>query len=394
MIQHLVGQMQALQPWMLEHRRRLHEAPEVGLELPDTHAYLAGALQRLGLEPDSRPGSGVTAVIRGSAGSGVTHVLRSDMDALPVQEPTGLDFASRRSGAMHACGHDLHMAMLLGAARHLCEHPPADDVVLAFQPGEEADRGALLTLALPALQFTGPATAFALHVNAVLPPHTVNVRSGTFTAHGDWFSVSFHGAGGHAGLPHLTGNPIWAIAEFVSELDAASAEIAETEPVVATVTEVASGNTVNVIPVTGRLRGTLRSLNPRRRADLRAGVRAVAEHAARVGRVSPHVEILEGCPAVENDPGYIAELGRLLAASDLASRVVAMPTASMVIEDFAYFLHRWPGAMVYLGAQVEGGTAFNHSADVLFDEDVLATGVALHVLATGAGAVARAAGAG
>ena len=132
-----------LQGWMTEQRRLLHQHPEVGLDLPDTHAHIDDVLRSCGLTPERHDQSGLTVALTGTDPDGSTKVLRADMDALPVTEASGVPFPSRRPGAMHACGHDLHMAMLLGAARAFADQPPRPDVVLAFQPGEEADRGAL-----------------------------------------------------------------------------------------------------------------------------------------------------------------------------------------------------------------------------------------------------------
>ena len=149
--------LQASLAWMVEHRRHLHAHPEVGLELPDTHDHVLMTLRALGLDPEVRPGAGVSVRIVGHGHSGHVRVLRADMDALPLQEKKGLSFASQRPGSMHACGHDLHMAMLLGAARSFVTSPPRNDVVLAFQPGEESDRGAQRTLGHETLQL-GPTT--------------------------------------------------------------------------------------------------------------------------------------------------------------------------------------------------------------------------------------------
>jgi hippurate hydrolase len=299
------------------------------------------------------------------------------MDALPLTERTGLPYASELGGAMHACGHDLHMAMLLGAAEMFRAHPPRHDVVLAFQPGEESDRGALEILKHENLQLGDEASAFAIHVNAVLDSGVVAYRKGTFMGHGDWFKVVYKGAGGHASAPHLTGNPIEAIAEFVHRLSAVVAELGVEEHLVATVTEVLSGNTVNVIPTVGTLRGTLRTTSLEQRTRLHAALTLAAAQAGALWRVGHEAEIVEGYPAVVGDDDFIESLVEALRLAGLGAKLAPMAQPSMVIEDFAYFLQKWPGAMVYLGAEVGSTPSFNHSDDVLFDETVMTTGLAL-----------------
>ncbi|MCU1537950.1 MAG: hypothetical protein JWP82_2301 [Humibacillus sp.] len=374
-------QAAAEQEWMVGHRRHLHRQPEVGIDLPDTHAHVARTLTDLGLEVESHPAAGVTARIPGSHPDGVVSVLRADLDALPVTERTGLPFASERAGAMHACGHDLHTAMLLGAAKVLTQVPPRRDTVLVFQPGEESDRGALAVLAHDTLDLPGPATAFALHVHATAAPGEILWRPGVFMAFGDWFRVDLTGPGGHASQPHLVGNPVDASGELTAALRLAVAELSRDEPVVATVTESRIGNTVNVIASSGRLRGTLRSLSPGSRTALIDRMRAIAADVARNHRLGVEVTVVEGYPAVVNDAAFTSRLVERLTTSGEAQRLVSMPEPSMVIEDFAYFLHRWPGAMVYLGARGEGNTSFNHADDVVYDESVLSLGAALHLFA-------------
>lgn len=363
---------------MVDHRRHLHAHPEVGLELPDTHAYISAALRGLGLEPEVRPGAGVSVRMPGRAGTGQVRILRADMDALPLQERTGLPYASRRPGAMHACGHDLHMSMLLGAARSFVTSPPRHDVVLAFQPGEESDRGALRTLEHESLRVGPTAKAFAIHVNAVVPSGIVTTRAGTFMAHGDWFEVVFSGAGGHASMPDLAGNPIHATAVFVQGLQELVDRLGENEPLVATVTEALAGNTVNVIPVRGSLRGTLRTLSHQQRSHLHRELSRVARQAAARFGLRHEVTVVEGYPAVVNDTDFTAAVVAAAARSGLV--VAGMDQPSMVIEDFSYYLRRWSGAMVYLGAQVGSRRAFNHSDDVLFDEAAMLAGLTLHRL--------------
>jgi amidohydrolase len=374
-------QARALQAEMVEHRRHLHAEPEVGLELPDTGDYVERVLRDCGLRPERHPGAGVSARIQGCDGSGPVTVLRADMDALPVEEATGLPFSSVRRGAMHACGHDLHMAMLLGAAKCFVAEPPRGDVVMVFQPGEETDRGAVPTLAGHRNLDLAEARAFAIHVHATWPAHTVNYATGTFMASGDWFSVDFSGPGGHASQPHLAGNPVEAGARFVLAARELVESLSATEHLVATVTESAMGNTVNVIPTDGRLRGTIRTLSTTHRDALVSGLRRLADEAATSTGTRSAFRLIEGYPAVVNDAAYVDQLVAAVGRTSLAVGLAEMPSPSMVIEDFAYFLQRWPGAMVYLGAQVEGSSAFNHAPNAVFDESVLATGAALHLMA-------------
>ena len=376
-----IQQARDVQEWMIEHRRELHRHPEVGLELPRTHDYIASTLHDLGLVSESRRAAGVTVRIPGSAPDDSVSVLRADMDALPVTERTDLPFRSTAAGAMHACGHDLHMAMLLGAAKVLVDNPPRRDTVLVFQPGEESDRGALRSLDHANLTFRGQATAFAVHVHALASPGSILCRPGVFMAYGDWFTVELGGPGGHASQPHLVGNPVEAASEITIRLRQLVGELATEEHVVATVTESRIGNTVNVIPASGRLRGTLRTLTADTRTQLIRAMHDLVGDVVASRRLTGALTIHEGYPAVVNDVDFITRLETRLGQTELAGNVVAMPEPSMVIEDFAYFLQRWPGAMVYLGAQAEGNTSFNHADDVVYDESALEVGAALHLMA-------------
>lgn len=366
--------------WMVAHRRHLHQHPEVGLELPETHDYVARVLRDLGLDVEAHAAGGLSARIAGSAPDGVTAVLRADMDALPVTERAVVPYPSLNEGAMHACGHDLHMSMLLGAAKVLTQTPPCRDTVLVFQPGEESDRGALAVLEHANLRLSGKAHAFAVHVHATAPPGQVLWRPDVFMAYGDWFTIELRGPGGHASQPHLVGNPVEAAAEITASLRRAVAELSEADAVVATVTESLIGNTVNVIPAHGRLRGTLRSLSPRSRAALMERLDGIVSEVVDRHGLSGDVTIHEGYPAVVNDSAFTSRLITRLSEADISTSVTRMPAPSMVIEDFAYFLRRWPGAMVYLGAQGPGNTSFNHSDDVVYDETAMAVGAALHLL--------------
>lgn len=365
-------------PRMTEHRRHLHAHPEIGLNLPDTHEYIRTALRNLGLDPEVHPSAGVTVRINGSSKSEQIRILRADMDALPLTERTGLSFSSKNEGAMHACGHDMHMAMLLAAAEMFVAQKPRFDVVLAFQPGEESDHGALALLKHNNLQLQNDALVFAIHVNSIIESGTIAYRKGTFMANGDWFKVTFRGPGGHASAPKLTASPIDATTAFVLGLAEISKILNLEEPLVATVTEILSGNTVNVIPTSGSLRGTLRSISAEHRKKLHQELTELAKRTAKEIGVTCDVEITDGYPAVINNSRFIDALNTALNDEMPSARVSVMDAPSMVIEDFSYFLQKWPGAMVYLGAKATANPSFNHSDDVIFDERAMVTGLSLH----------------
>ncbi|MGY1644462.1 M20 family metallopeptidase [Geodermatophilus sp. SYSU D00703] len=369
-------------------RRRLHRHPEIGLHLPTTQATVLGELADLPVEVTvGETTTSAVAVLRG-ARPGPSYLLRADMDALPVHEDTGLPFASEVPGAMHACGHDLHVAMLLGAARLLAERRDelAGQVVLMLQPGEEGFHGARYMLEEGLLGVVPEAPvcgAFALHVFANQPTGVVSVRPGPMMAAADHWLVNVRGRGGHASMPHTAADPVPVAAEIVLALQAAVTRRAPVfDPAVLTVAHLAAGSTDNVIPDTAFLEGTIRTLSGERRADMVATVRRVAEHVAAAHEMTVEFEHRRGYPVTVNDAA-VAERVRVTAAGLLgADRSVVAREPLMGAEDFAYVLEQVPGAMAFLGACPPGEdpatAAGNHSNLVVFDEDVLPDGAALH----------------
>ncbi|RBY82462.1 amidohydrolase [Geodermatophilus sp. TF02-6] len=369
-------------------RRRLHRHPEIGLHLPRTQAAVLDELAALPVEVTvGRSTTSAVGVLRG-ARPGPTYLLRADMDALPVQEDTGLPFASEVPGAMHACGHDLHVAMLLGAARLLAERRDelAGQVVLMLQPGEEGFHGARAMLeeglldVVPGAPVSG---AFALHVFADQPGGVVSVRPGPMMAAADHWLVTVRGRGGHASMPHAAADPVPVAAEIVLALQSAvTRRVPVFDPAVVTVAHLAAGSTNNVIPDTAFLEGTIRTLSASRRVDVVAAVRRVATHVAAAHDLAVDFEHREGYPVTVNDAAA-AERVRAVAGALLgAERSVAAGEPLMGAEDFAYVLARVPGAIAFLGACPPGqdpqAAAANHSNRVVFDEAVLPTGAALH----------------
>jgi len=373
---------EALEDSMVSMRRELHRCPEVGLDLPVTSELVRNALEDLGLEVEGdAASSGLTAMMPGT--SGETIILRADMDALPIDERTDLGFRSQHPGAMHACGHDMHTAMLVSAARALAEVEKRHEVVFAFQAGEEFDRGAVPLLTHRHLRVVEQAKTFALHIHAQQSAGTFLGRPGPFMAFGDWFELRVTGKSGHASAPHLARSPIGAAAHLAAQIDALTDLSEQPWPTrVATVTQVAAGNSVNVIPDTALVRGTLRGRDETVIEDLRQRLSAFAVQARETFPVEVDLEITVGYPSVVNDPA-MADYAERVARQILVAPTEHMAQPSMVIEDYSYFLQKWPGAMTYLGAKVDGHTAFNHSAEVVFDESAMVDGCAfLIALAT------------
>jgi hippurate hydrolase len=381
----LLAEARAELPQVIALRRRIHENPELGLVLPETQKAVLEALAPLDLEVETGGStSAVVATLRGGrAGSGRTLLLRADMDALPMQEHTGLPFASRHEGRMHACGHDAHVAMLAGAARLLARRRDAisGTVKLLFQPGEEGHGGARILVQEGLLDAEPRAeAAFAIHVDSTLAPGRVALRPGPILAAGDVLSIDLEGRGGHASMPHDAVDPIPVACELVMALQSlVTRRIDAFDPVVISVTRIQSGTTTNVIPPSAHLLGTIRSVSERARERAHEGVRRVAAGVAAAHGVEVKVHVIPGYPVTVNDPGF-ASFARDVVGDLLGPRgVVDMPAPIMGAEDFSYVLQRVPGALVFLGVRPPGDRVEPiHSSRMVLDEEALANGVALH----------------
>jgi hippurate hydrolase len=384
----LAEEAAALSAEIADLRHAIHREPEIGYDLPKTQEKVLGALDPLPLEITlGRQLSSVTAVLRGGR-PGPVVLLRGDMDALPVLEATGLPFASRIDGVMHACGHDLHTAMLAGAARLLSARQPdlAGSVIFMFQPAEEGGGGARLMIEEGVLDAAGerPTSAYALHVSSNLLGHGVfGARPGPALAAADVLYVTVRGRGGHASAPHHSADPIPAACEMVTALQTLVTRRFDVfDPVVITVGSFHAGTVNNVIPDQAVFEATARSFSPQSRARLRdETVRLVRDVAAAHG-LTVDAEYEEGYPVTRNDP---AEAGFATAtAADLfgASRAVTPAQPLTGAEDFSYVLEEVPGAFVMLGASPPGASLdtapSNHSAAAYFDDAVLADGAALY----------------
>ncbi|UZJ24525.1 M20 family metallopeptidase [Rhodococcus antarcticus] len=375
-----------LQPRTVALRRALHRHPEQGLLLPRTQAAVLAELADVpGLEVSTgRSCSSVVGVLTG-ARPGPTVLLRGDMDALPLPEDTGLPFASEVAGSMHACGHDAHVAMLASAARLLSARRDelAGRVVLMFQPGEEGHHGARTMIDDGVLDIAGrPVSALALHVSATVACGQVQVRPGPMMASTDTLRVTVTGRGGHASAPDQALDPVSAAAATIGALATmVGRRISVFDPAVVTVAHLWAGTTHNIIPETAHLEGTLRCLSEDTRALLREEVRRVCLHTAAAHGCTAEVVLEPGYPVTVNDPRVVATVQALARSLLGAGSAPPMENPVMGAEDFAYVLAQVPGAMAFLGASPPGvdpaHAAANHSNRVVFDEDVLASGVAL-----------------
>ena len=379
----LLEEAKALLPDCIALRRRLHAEPELGLDLPATQKAVLEAIAGLGLEVETGGRtSAVVAMLRG-ARPGPTLLLRADMDALPMKEDTGLDFASTREGAMHACGHDAHVAMLASAARLLAARRGelAGNVKLVFQPGEEGFGGAKILIDEGVLSRAPRVdAAFAIHVDPSTPAGVVAGRAGPILAAADLVSIDLTGRGGHASMPHLTLDPIPAACEIVLALQSlVTRRIDAFDPAVLTIARLQSGTTANVVPETANLLGTLRVVSERTRTAMHEGIRRVAEGVAAAHGLGVKAHVVAGYPVTVNDAGF-AGFARAVASELVgARRVVDIPQPIMGAEDFAFVLQQVQGAIVFLGARPEGRESGPlHSNRMVLDEDALATGIALH----------------
>ncbi len=369
-------------------RHNLHREPEVGLDLPRTQEKVLEAIDGLPLEVSTGKSlSSVTAVLRGG-GPGPTVLLRGDMDALPVHEEVDVVFRSQVDDRMHACGHDLHTTMLAGAAHLLCSHRDslAGNVVFMFQPGEEGFDGAGHMLREGVLDAAGsqPDAAYALHVTSSRwPKGTFVTRPGPLLAASDAVRVTVRGKGGHGSAPHRAKDPVPAACEMVTALQTFVTRSIDTfDPAVITVGEFHAGTRRNVIPAEARFEATVRSFRDEVHEALARGVPRVCEGIAAAHGLEVDVEYHAEYPVTTNsadEAAYAAEAASELFGTD-RFRLAENPITGS--EDFSRVLAHVPGAMVFLGAAIDGRNydeaPDNHSPLAAFDDAVLADGAALY----------------
>lgn len=382
-LSHWPQEAATLLPDLVRLRRAIHAEPELGLHTPQTAAKIMGALAGLPLEFRTGPStSGIVAVLRG-ASAGRTVLLRGDMDALPLQEDTGLAFASLKPGAMHACGHDTHVAMLVGAARLLCARRSElpGTVLFMFQPGEEGFHGARFMLD-DGLLDPLPHASFALHVMPNARHGQFTSRDGPLLASADTIEIVITGRGGHASMPHDALDPIPIACEIVSAIQTfVTRRMPASDPVVVTIARIQAGTTDNVIPETASMLGTIRTLSAENRAAVHAGLRTLAEGIAAAHGAKASVEIELGFPVTNCDGRAVALGQRVITELYGEESWRRLPAPVMGAEDFSYVLEKTPGAMFFVGASAEGSDFRSccglHSNRMVLDETVMARGAAV-----------------
>jgi hippurate hydrolase len=387
----IVEEAAALQADLVELRRTLHREPEVGLHLPRTQEHVLSALDGLPLEisTGSRTTS-VTAVLRGGApteAEPTTVLLRGDMDALPVAEATGLDYAAG-NGAMHGCGHDLHTTALVGAARLRSARREAltGDVVFMFQPGEEGCDGAGVMIDEGVLTAAGRRAdhAYGLHVAASTIPHGIfSTRSDTIMAASWELHVAVHGAGGHGSAPHWANDPVPAMAEMITALQTmVTRRFNVFDPVVISVCQVNAGTAINVIPDTATFGATVRSFSAESGERLGALVEPLLKSIAHAHGCEADVRLTSQYPVTVNDPDEAAFTEQVIRELHGEDRYAELPQPLSASEDFSRVLQQIPGAFVFLGAcppDADVATApSNHSPLARFDDAVLADAAAVY----------------
>ncbi|MGC9373039.1 MAG: M20 metallopeptidase family protein [Thermovirgaceae bacterium] len=358
-------------------RREIHAYPELAYEEHRTAGLVADVLRRLGLEvAEGIAGTGVAARLRGS-NPGPSRGLRADMDALPIQEETGLPFSSKNEGIMHACCHDGHVAMLLGAASILAGMTDRleGEVIFVFQPAEEGGAGAHAMIESGLLDRFPMNALFGHHIMPlVVPAGTVMTRKGLFTANSDRFDMVVQGHGGHASMPHLTLDPVVSMGALIGAINTITSR--NTDPFTAAVVsigEASAGSSYNAIPDKAVLRGSVRTTDEKTRDLISRRLFEVAEGVGKAHSVEIDCRYRRGYPGLFNDPDLT---GRTL---ELAKRywgekgVIEKETPFMGSEDFAFFAKEVPACFFMIGVE---GTAGVHHPAMTFDESVLLKGAA------------------
>ncbi|WP_027487827.1 M20 aminoacylase family protein [Allorhizobium undicola] len=372
----ILNRAEELQPEVAAWRRHLHERPELLFDVHETADFVAQKLREFGCDVVTTGigRTGVVGLIRGAKGAGPVLGMRADMDALPIAEISGLPWASKVAGKMHACGHDGHTAMLLGAAKYLCETRNfAGSVAVIFQPAEEGGGGGLAMVEDGMMETFGIGEVYGMHNAPGVPLGNFAIRKGSLMAASDTFEIVVSGKGSHAAQPHLSVDPVLAAAHVVIALQSiVSREIDPLKSLVISVTTAHGGDAYNVIPMDVKLTGTVRTLLPEIRdfAERRLGevARATAMAHGAVAEVSYH----RGYPVTFNHADETDFAASIAAGVSGQGRVETDMAPKMGAEDFSYMLEARPGAFIFLGV---GDTANLHHPAYDFNDEAIPYGI-------------------
>ncbi len=387
MINNLNSLLQNILPDTIAIRRAIHANPELSFEEFETSSYIASELDKLQI-PYTKgiAGTGIVGIIEGANASSKCIAFRADFDALPITEQNNCAYKSKNEGVMHACGHDVHTACLLGAARilHQTKSEWSGTVKLIFQPGEEKDPGgASIMIAQGVLENPKPNKIFALHVYPHLPAGTIGTKAGTYMASADEVYITVKGKGGHAAMPHLCIDPIVIASQIILQMQTIISRSANPiDNTVFTIGKIVGGTKGNIIPDSVSLEGTLRCMNEAWREKCFTLITNYAQQIAQSMGGSAEVNIKKGYPCVHNDVALTHEITGVLKGQLGTNQVVELPLR-MTADDFAYYSHQIPGSYIRIGTTNADGTQFNspvHTATFDIDESALLTG--MHVICT------------
>ena len=379
----IINQAKLIKDDLIKYRRTIHSNPEVGQELPKTKAYVIDRLKEMGYEPEEICESGIVATISGNK-EGKVFLLRADMDALPMQEATECNFKSN-NGCMHSCGHDMHTAMLLGAAKLLKQNQDKIEgtIKLVFQPDEEGFTGAKKMIEAGVLENPKVDAAMAMHVNSGTPSNLVLCGLGPIIAGCNRFRIVVRGSGCHGAMPELGVDPINIAAHiYISLQEIISREISATQSAVVTIGKFVGGEAPNIIPTEVVMEGTIRSLNKEIGEFIFNRINDIVTSTAKMFRGEAELIELSSVPPLTNDTNLANEVTSYLRELLGEKSVVVFEGGGMGSEDFASYSYKVPSIYLMLGAGIKQenplyGEAM-HNEKVVFNEDILVTGAAMH----------------
>lgn len=383
----LKQETKSIEDLIIKWRRDLHKIPELHDDLPKTHEYIKECLKKLGLPIKEYSNMGISSIIEGNSISGPTIALRADMDALPIKEETGLSFASE-NGCMHACGHDAHVAMLLGCAKILAEHKEAFNgrVVLIFQPAEETTGGAKIMIEEGCLLEPQVDRVIAMHIGQLVPEVKngfFGVKHGALMASVSTFNAVIHGKGGHGAKPHECVDPILISCEIIQSLQKiVSREINPVHNAVVTIGKFNAGNIVNVIPDYAEFAGTIRTHSNEDAEYIQNRIKQLIEGIAKSNRAEANVSCRSVYPATVNDDKVTDFLASSASKIVSKEKVIEISEPIMGTEDISFYLNEVPGSFAMLGswkAHSDGICYPHHNPKFDIDESVLWIGSAIFV---------------